>query len=59
MWAAGYMTGINLQRKNWKAFFDEPMRCVNSAALSDSVTGHNGLPRLSSVIKSMDARYCD
>lgn len=24
MWAHGYMTGIELQRKNWKAFFDEP-----------------------------------
>lgn len=24
MWAYGYMTGIALQRPNWKAFFDEP-----------------------------------
>ena len=24
MWAYGYMTGIELQRKNWSAFFDEP-----------------------------------
>jgi uncharacterized protein len=24
MWAYGYMTGIDLQRQNWKAFFDEP-----------------------------------
>jgi uncharacterized protein len=24
MWAYGYMTGIDLQRKDWKAFFDEP-----------------------------------
>jgi uncharacterized protein len=24
MWAYGYMTGINLQRKNWKEFFDDP-----------------------------------
>ena len=23
MWAYGYMEGINLQRQNWKAFFDE------------------------------------
>ena len=29
MWARGYMTGIELQRKNWKAFFEEP----NSAAV--------------------------
>jgi uncharacterized protein len=24
MWAYGYMEGINLQRQNWKEFFDEP-----------------------------------
>jgi len=24
MWAHGYMTGIELQRQTWKAFFDEP-----------------------------------
>jgi uncharacterized protein len=24
MWAYGYMNGINLQRQNWKAFFDDP-----------------------------------
>ncbi|MGB8410944.1 MAG: UPF0149 family protein [Gallionella sp.] len=24
MWAYGYMTGIDLQRRNWKAFFDQP-----------------------------------
>lgn len=24
MWAYGYMTGINLQRESWQAFFDEP-----------------------------------
>lgn len=24
MWAYGYMTGIELQRQNWNAFFDEP-----------------------------------
>ena len=24
MWAYGYMTGIELQRNNWNAFFDEP-----------------------------------
>lgn len=24
MWAYGYMTGIDLQCQNWKAFFDEP-----------------------------------
>jgi uncharacterized protein len=30
MWAYGYMEGINLQRKDWKAFFDEP---TNAAIL--------------------------
>lgn len=29
IWAYGYMTGIELQRQNWKALFDEP----NSAAV--------------------------
>ena len=29
MWAYGYMTGIELQRNNWNAFFDEP----NNAAV--------------------------
>lgn len=24
MWAYGYMSGIDLQRQNWKTFFDEP-----------------------------------
>lgn len=28
MWAYGYMTGIELQRNNWNAFFDEPNSSV-------------------------------
>jgi uncharacterized protein len=28
MWAYGYMTGIDLQRKNWDRFFDEPNSAV-------------------------------
>lgn len=24
MWAYGYMTGIDIQRQNWNAFFDDP-----------------------------------